>query len=109
MRNGAGICCTRLNRLRANLRNRFNKTNLETSFDKRYTLKVAHSTIVRFKKKVHHKEAFINLLQKYRHHAFGTCEINEVELVYNDWYLRKEKVEVLARFKLNPPGQETRK
>jgi 2'-5' RNA ligase len=90
----------RLNELREKLRTRFRQTNLQQSIDKRYILQTAHSTVVRFRKPLQRKEAFLGLLEQYRETDFGTFSVEEVELVTNDWYLRKEKVKTLGRFRL---------
>jgi 2'-5' RNA ligase len=90
-----------LNLLRTNLRNSFKHTGLQTSFDKRYRLEVAHSTVVRFRNKINDKQKFINLLEHYRRHEFGTSMVNEIEFVFNDWYLRKDRGETIARFALS--------
>ena len=90
----------RLNELREKLRARFRQTDLQQSIDKRYILQTAHSTVVRFRKPLQRKEAFLDLLECYRDVDFGTFRVEEVELVTNDWYLRKEKVQTLGRFRL---------
>ena len=89
-----------LNLLRTNLRDNFKNTGLETSFDKRYILKVAHSTVLRFKNKITQSKKFIKKLEQFRHYEFGTSMVNEVEFVFNDWYLRKDKGRTLATFNL---------
>ena len=90
----------RLNELREKLRARFRQTNLQQSIDKRYILQTAHSTVVRFRKPLQRKEAFLNVLERYRDVDFGTFRVGGVELVTNDWYLRREKVSTLRRFPL---------
>lgn len=87
-----------LNLLRTNLRNNFKNTGLQTSFDKRYRLEVAHSTVVRLRHKITDNKKFIDLLEHYRRHEFGTSMANEIEFVFNDWYLQKQKVETIAKF-----------
>ena len=89
-----------LNELRENLRNQFRKSELQQSIDKRYVLQTAHSTVVRFRRPLQHKEAFLDKLEEYRDFDFGTFRVKEIELVTNDWYLRKEKVSTLRRFPL---------
>jgi 2'-5' RNA ligase len=89
-----------LNFLREKLRTRFRVSDLQQSIDKRYILQTAHSTVVRFRKPLQRKEAFLDLLEQYRNADFGTFSVEEVELVTNDWYLRKENVKILGRFEL---------
>lgn len=90
----------RLNELRGNLRKQFRKSELQQSIDKRYVLQTAHSTVVRFRKPLQHKDAFLDKLEQFRDFDFDTFRVKEIELVTNDWYLRKEKVSTLSRFPL---------
>jgi 2'-5' RNA ligase len=90
----------RLNELREILRKQFRKSALQQSIDQRYVLQTAHSTVVRFRRALQHKEAFLDKLEEYRDFDFGTFRVKEIELVTNDWYLRKEKVSTLRRFPL---------
>ncbi len=80
-----------LNLFRKNLREAFNNSSLELSFDTRYTLMLAHATVMRFRKKISKTERFLEALEKYRNHEFGTTHINQVEFVFNDWYQRVQK------------------
>ncbi|QNF35568.1 mutarotase [Adhaeribacter swui] len=91
-----------LNDLRDQLRQNFKNSTLEQTIDKRYSIQTAHATVVRFRKKLSHSEAFADLLEQYRHYNFGTFPVESLELVYNDWYQRQEKVRLLHVFKL--PG-----
>ena len=90
-----------LNLLRKNLRALFKKSCLETSFDTRYLIVAAHSTIMRFKQPLQNPAKFIEVLEEYRHHEFGCTHVDEIELVYNDWYQRKDKGFTIASFQLN--------
>ena len=81
--------------LRNNLRNNFLHSNLEHSIDKRYAIKTAHSTVVRFQNKLAKKNKYLQVLDKYRSFDFGTFQVDDLELVGNDWYQRKEFVERL--------------
>lgn len=89
-----------LGELRDRLRNNFKETDLEQSLDKRYMLQTAHSTIFRMKQRLNNPARFLKLLESYRKHDFGTFTVNSLELVYNDWYQRQEKVVVLGQFEL---------
>lgn len=77
----------RLSLLRQRLRDNFKKSTLEHSIDKRYTLETAHSTIIRLKNPIINNNLFIDCLNKYRDHNFGVSEIDNIEFVYNDWYM----------------------
>ncbi|MCY7420719.1 MAG: hypothetical protein LH478_03140 [Chitinophagaceae bacterium] len=90
-----------LNLMRKNLRTFFKKSGLETSFDTRYAIVAAHSTIMRFKHPLNNPEKFIQVLKEYRHHEFGCMHVSEIELVFNDWYQRKEKGFTIATIELH--------
>ena len=89
-----------LNEVRDNLRINFKNTNLEQSIDKRYSIQTSHSTILRLKNKLNDKEKFLEKVNEYRDFYFGTFEVNTLELVFNDWYQRKEYVKTLYKFSL---------
>lgn len=89
-----------LNNIRDELRNNFKHSSLQQSIDKRYTIQAAHATVVRFRKEVQNKEEFLDRLEKYRDHNFGTFTVNSLELVFNDWYQREEYVKKLFTFEL---------
>jgi len=89
-----------LNKIRDNLRLDFKDTDLEQSIDKRYAIQTAHSTIFRLKEKFSNKEDFLKIVEEYRDFYFGTFTVDTIELVFNDWYQRKEYIETLYRFEL---------
>ncbi len=92
-----------LDSLRDAIRNAFRQTDLKQSIDKRYRLSTAHSTVVRFSAPVARKKEFLDILQQYRAHNFGTINVKAVEFVHNDWYQRAEKTSLLAKFPLVNP------
>lgn len=87
--------------LRNRLREKFKDTSLKHSIDKRYQLQTAHITVVRFKESFEKAEIFINKIARLRDRNFGSCRIDHVELVGNDWYQQKEKVESIAKLSLS--------
>jgi 2'-5' RNA ligase len=89
-----------LNTLRDHLRSNFTTSNLQQTIDKRYSIQAAHSTIVRLRQPLTQKGKFLNLIEAHRTHAFGIFKVTTVELVFNDWYQTREKVEKLAEFNL---------
>ena len=89
-----------LNQVRDNLRINFKNTILEQSIDKRYAIQTSHSTILRLKNQLNDKEKFLQKVNEYRDFYFGTFEVNTLELVFNDWYQRKEFVKTLYKFSL---------
>ncbi|WP_293305529.1 2'-5' RNA ligase family protein [Pedobacter sp. UBA5917] len=95
-----GFLTETLNEIRDDLRKAFKNSNLQQSIDKRYAIQTAHSTVIRFRSGLENKEALINLVEKYRDYDFGTFEVKQIELVYNDWYQRERFVKKLHRFSL---------
>ena len=89
-----------LNKIRNNLRAAFKSTSLEQSIDSRYVIQTAHTTILRLKERFNDKERFLEMLEEYRGYYFGMCNVDSLELVFNDWYQRKENVKKLYSFKL---------
>ena len=81
-----------LNELRNKLRETFKNSTLQQSIDQRYAIQTAHATVVRFKEKLQLKSGFLKVVEKYRNHNFGTFEVENIELVYNDWYQRAKFV-----------------
>lgn len=89
-----------LNQIRDNLRQHFKNSSLQQSIDKRYAIQTAHSTIVRLRKPLQNKDKWLECVEAYREFDFGVFRVDEIELVCNDWYHRKEKVQVLHRLVL---------
>jgi 2'-5' RNA ligase len=89
-----------LKTFRNNLRTNFQNSKLEQTIDKRYSIQTAHSTGVRFKNVLTNKNEYLNILEKYRDFDFGEFEVDKFELVFNDWYQRKEYVKKLYQFYL---------
>ncbi len=91
---------TILDNIRNDLRNRFNVSGLEQSIDQRYAIRTAHSTVVRFKDKLRDKDLLLSVLEDYRNHNFGTFGVNNLELVYNDWYQKEKHVKKIHEFNI---------
>ncbi|RDV13670.1 mutarotase [Pontibacter diazotrophicus] len=89
-----------LNHLRNKLRKNFRSATLQQTIDTRYVLQTAHSTVVRFKAPLQNASVFLDKVQEYREYDFGSTEVRELELVYNDWYQRTALVRLLGRFRL---------
>lgn len=89
-----------LNKLRNKLRTKFKNSDLEQSIDKRYVIQTAHATVMRFKRKLQDKNDLLAILERNRNSCFGSFEVKELELVYNDWYLREGKSKLLKKFSL---------
>lgn len=90
-----------LENIRNKLRLSFSQADVEQSLDKRYPLKTAHATVVRFRKKVKDTSRILTLLDKWKDHDFGVSKVAKLELVFNDWYQRKQVVKHLFTFNLD--------
>jgi len=87
-----------LNNFRDKLRENFKKSTLEQSIDSRYTISTAHSTVMRFQEKLENPEQLIQTVEKFRDYNFGEFDVENLELVYNDWYQREKNTIRLANF-----------
>ena len=87
-----------LNNLRNRLRENFKKSELQQSIDSRYEISTAHSTIMRFQEKLQNPKKLIETVEKFRDYDFGEFDVKNLELVYNDWYQRKNTTKVLGDF-----------
>lgn len=89
-----------LNALRDKLRVNFKSSTLQQSIDSRYAISTAHSTVVRFQENLQDPEKLMHLVEKYRDFDFGEFRVENIELVYNDWYQRDKNTIHLRDFKL---------
>lgn len=89
-----------LDKIRNNLRTIFRASGLKESMDQRYRLSTAHATLMRFKTQLRDPDRFVNILTQNRDRYFGTESISRLHLVYNDWYHRPERTQVLRSFLL---------
>jgi len=96
-----GFLTDTLNEIRDDLRAGFKNSDLQQSIDKRYAIQTAHATVIRFRSELIHVDALLSLIEKYRDFDFGTFEVKQVELVYNDWYQRERFVKKLHQFSLS--------
>jgi len=93
-----------LNEIRAAIRKAFKATILTNTIDKRYVLKVAHSTLIRFKNPLLNPALLSDFLAKQQTIPFGITTVNAIDLVFNDWYMKTEKVRLLERYPLLQKG-----
>jgi len=91
-----------LTEIRDQLRVSFRASTLQQTLDQRYSIQAAHATIIRFREKLVNKDAFLSIIEKYKDFDFGTFEVKNIELVYNDWYQRAQFVKKLHNFELAP-------
>ena len=89
-----------LSDLRDKLRKAFAASSLHQNIDQRYVVRTAHATVVRFRKPLVAKEQLLEVLNSYRQQNFGTMIVKEIDLVFNDWYLKEKSVKTLFRFQI---------
>lgn len=89
-----------LNHLREQLREALNAHGLGESLDKRYRIKTAHSTIMRFCTQPQNLSALLEILTAFREYDFGQTTFEALQWVKNDWYMSSDKVEVLEEYTL---------
>lgn len=89
-----------LNNLRDKLRENFKQSTLQQSIDSRYSIATAHSTVLRFQEKLQNPKQLIDVAEKFRDFDFGEFKVENLELVYNDWYQREENTIHLEDFHL---------
>lgn len=78
-----------LNIFRNKLRDNFKNSSINHSIDSRYSITTAHSTVMRFQKKLENPKRLIEVIEKFRNYNFGKFTVKKIELVYNDWYQRE--------------------
>lgn len=89
-----------LNNFRDKLREDFKKSSLPQSIDSRYAISTAHSTVLRFQEKLENLQKLMQVVEKYRDYDFGEFQVENLELVYNDWYQREKNTIHLAEFRI---------
>lgn len=89
-----------LNQLRAKLRSAFGLSTLQHSIDQRYTIQTAHMTVIRFSQQPANPGLFLQKIKALASVDFGSCLIEELELVGNDWYQRQQNTVLIKRLRL---------
>lgn len=89
-----------LDNLRNALRENFRKSGLQQSIDSRYPIRSAHATVMRFRHELKDTAGFLQVIEQYRTYCFGEFPVTQVELVYNDWYQKKDNCRTLHVFRL---------
>lgn len=87
-----------LQKLRERLRKEVNKQGIELK--ERYKVGTAHSTIMRFKKKLQNPEALVNKIEDMKNIDLGSFQVKKILFVLHDWYNLKEKTKILEEYEL---------
>ncbi|UKA07797.1 hypothetical protein IHC92_17055 [Photobacterium damselae subsp. damselae] len=85
-----------LEQFRNKLRTQLSDAGLRVTFDSRYKLVTAHSSLIRFKTPIHDSQQLFQLCQQYRNHDFGSIVLQDFELVFNNWYQNLEVTKSLV-------------
>ncbi|MEZ9386737.1 2'-5' RNA ligase family protein [Vibrio lentus] len=89
-----------LERLRNELRTQLTEAGVRVTFDSRYKLVTAHSSIIRFKAPLNDVQQLLALCQRYRNHDFGRVVLEDFELVFNNWYQNLDVTMSLAKYRV---------
>ena len=89
-----------LNAARDSLRAELSVRGLTESLDTRYRLETAHMTVVRFTQPLRDSRAFAHALDEARTHDFGAMTVDTLEFVQNDWYMSRDRTELVERYAL---------
>lgn len=86
--------------LRERLREALRIRNLAKGLDKRYRIRAAHTTLMRFRTQPQDLRRLASVLGGYRNRSLGQSTIQSLQLVKNDWYMSAANLEVLAEYSL---------
>ena len=86
--------------IRMRLREQFRRSVLPHSMDRRYAIKTAHVTVMRFQRESRDLAGFARFLELSRERAFGSARLGALEFVRNDWYQRSANTKKAGSFAL---------
>ena len=87
--------------LRERLRKALRAQDLSQGLDTRYRLSTAHTTLMRFRRPPQALPKLVGILKEYRDYYFGGMIFRSLQVVKNDWYMSRGRVEVLAEYRLS--------
>jgi 2'-5' RNA ligase len=76
------------------------RLGIEENLERRYAPVTAHMTIVRFISQIQRTRKFCRLLGRMSDANVGSMRVRSLELVENDWYMRRETVRLVNAFPL---------
>ncbi|MBU2915743.1 mutarotase [Reichenbachiella agariperforans] len=89
-----------LEQLRSQLREAFRASVIKHSMDARYTLKTAHTTIMRYQQALADPKQYEAFVLEHKERVFGASPVTVLELVINDWYHTPGRTKVVHAFEL---------
>ncbi len=91
----------RLNELRDAIRQALRPSGLARYLDVRYKIITAHITLMRFQKPPRDLSRLVSALTAARSRLFGQTTTARLEFVINDWYMSRDKVQMVAAYQLH--------
>jgi 2'-5' RNA ligase len=88
--------------IREDLREAFAQNGLGDMLDRRYKITGAHMSAMRFRKPVSDLKPLLAFLKESRGIPFGECEIQQLQLIFDDWYASAEQLQLLQEYPLKP-------
>ncbi|MBK8049339.1 MAG: 2'-5' RNA ligase family protein [Anaerolineales bacterium] len=95
-----GFPALELDKLRNALRASLQTAGFGDGLDRRYRLVTAHMTVLRFQRSPLKLEPLQTLLEHYRSHPFCVERVATLDLVDNNWYMSRDRVQLLKRYAL---------
>ncbi len=85
---------------RGSIKRALEDAGLRHTIGKRYPLRTAHCTLLRFMVQPSRFDEILDVLTELRDEPIGGCRLSEAHLVFNDWYHRHSVVQELRRIPL---------
>ncbi|HEU5396465.1 MAG TPA: mutarotase, partial [Verrucomicrobiae bacterium] len=92
-----------LETIRHRLRETFRAKGFADLLDRRYAVRAAHMTVMRFCRPANWA-GLVPLLEQGRRLEFGTGRVEELQLVFGDWYASRGVTRTMARYSLVSSG-----
>ena len=93
-----------LNQMREAIRTAFSAAGLGQTLDRRYKINTAHITAARFQNPAANWQKLVTYLEANRTTPFGECAVEQVQLIWGDWYASAGTTRLLETFALNSAG-----
>jgi 2'-5' RNA ligase len=90
----------RLNQLREAIRCDLGRADLGENLDTRYRIVTAHTTVMRFRAPLRDPQQLAVRLRAARERDFDSALVDRLDFVFNDWYMSRDRVRVLATYPL---------